>query len=63
MPISPPPEIDPSELKAVRLFLTSLREEERAGRAPHAVDKKAATSLRHGIARARTRPAAPALKD
>lgn len=59
MSIHPPTEIDDSELKAVRQFLTSFREEERSARAPRVVGKKAATALRQGIARARTRAAEP----
>ena len=57
MPINPPTEIAPSDLKAARLFLTSFREEERAARAPRVAGKKATTTLRAGIARARDRAA------
>ena len=54
------PEIDESELKAVRRFLTSLRDEERRdrpGRVPSS--SKGHVPLRNGISRARTRLHAP----
>jgi hypothetical protein len=50
------PEIDESDLKAVREFLTSFRDEERAAqrlRAPLCLP--GAIPVRNGIARARTR--------
>ena len=51
------PEIDESDLKAVREFLTSLRDEERAGRASHPpLGPRGAVPVRNGIARARRRP-------
>jgi hypothetical protein len=50
------PEIDDSDLKAVREFLTSLRDEERAARSPRApLGPQAAIPVRNGIARARMR--------
>ena len=53
------PEIDESELKAVRRFLTSLRDEERQDRLPRTPASKGHVPLRNGIARARTRVPAP----
>jgi len=52
------PEIDESDLKAVREFLTSFRDEERASaRTPHSVlGPGGAVPVRNGIARARMRP-------
>jgi hypothetical protein len=50
------PEIDESDLKAVREFLKSFRDEERAARTsrnPHG--PHGAIPVRNGIARARTR--------
>jgi hypothetical protein len=55
MHTNPPPEIDESELKAVRRFLTSVRDEERQGRPPRTPPTKGHVPLRHGIARARSR--------
>jgi hypothetical protein len=52
------PEIDDSDLKTVREFLTSLRDEERAARTSRssaAVGPLGAVPVRNGIARARTR--------
>jgi hypothetical protein len=49
------PEIDESELKAVRNFLISHREEERAARRMTASSACGEVPLRTGIARARTR--------
>lgn len=50
-----PPDIDPSDLKAVRRFLTSFRDEERRARQPHSPLARASLPLRSGIARARSR--------
>ena len=57
------PVIDESDLKAVREFLTSLRDEERSTRTPHSPRSphgprqgQAAVPVRNGIARARMRP-------
>ena len=58
MQTKPLPEIASSDLKVVRQFLTSLRDEERGPRAPHASETRGAVPLRNGIARARTRSAA-----
>ena len=55
MHTNPPPEIDESELKAVRRFLTSVRDEERPGRHPRTPPTKGQVPLRNGIARARSR--------
>ena len=52
------PEIDESDLKTVREFLTSLRDEERAARmsrSPAPAGPHGAVPVRNGIARARTR--------
>lgn len=53
------PEIAASDLKAVREFLTSVRDEERAARAPRSplgpANNRGAVPVRHGIARARSR--------
>jgi hypothetical protein len=52
------PEIDESDLKAVREFLTSLRDEERAARmsrTPTPAGLHGTVPVRNGIARARTR--------
>lgn len=57
MQTKPLPEIDSSDVKTVRHFLTSLRDEERgtrAARLPEAPPAGAVT-LRNGITRARTR--------
>jgi hypothetical protein len=57
MQTKPLPEIDSSELKSVRQFLTSLRDEERQTKAPRpSGDPKGTVTLRNGITRARTRP-------
>ena len=57
MQTKPLPEIDSSELKSVRQFLTSLRDEERQTKAPRpAGEPKGTVTLRNGITRARTRP-------
>jgi hypothetical protein len=59
MQTHPQPEIDASDLKAVRQFLTSLRDEEREARAPRIPpDPKGTVTLRNGIARARLRSVA-----
>jgi hypothetical protein len=53
------PEIDESDLKAVRDFLTSFRDEERRARTAHATrDGHGPVAVRNGIARARMRSAA-----
>lgn len=57
MQTKPLPEIANADLKAVREFLTSLRDEQRSERLPRLNPVKALVPLRHGIARARTRPA------
>jgi hypothetical protein len=50
------PEIDESDLKAARDFLTSVRDEERRARAPRLpLEARGHTVLRNGITRARTR--------
>jgi hypothetical protein len=58
------PEIDESDLKAVREFLTSQRDEEGTARTPHSPlgphrrsrgQGQVAVPVRNGIARARTR--------
>jgi len=51
------PEIDESDLKAVREFLTSLRDEERSARMPRTspLGPPGAVPVRNGIARARMR--------
>ena len=59
MHTNPLPEIEESDLKAVRRFLTSLRDEERQGRPPRIPPTKGQVPLRHGIARARSRSHAP----
>ena len=57
MHTKPLPEIDSSELKTVRQFLTSLRDEERQTKAPRpSGDPPGPVTLRNGITRARTRP-------
>lgn len=56
MQTNPMPEIDPSDLKAARDFLTSVREEQRkeqTARIP--LEAVGAVTLRNGIARARHR--------
>jgi hypothetical protein len=58
-----PPEIDESELKAVRRFLTSLRDEERRARMPRSPESRGNSALRNGIARARSRPRVPVAGD
>jgi hypothetical protein len=57
MQTTPVPEIDPSDLKAVRQFLTSVRDEERAARSPRGPLAPRDVPLRNGIARARSRTA------
>jgi len=55
------PEIDESDLKAVREFLTSFRDEERVARMPRiplGSRSTGAVPVRNGIARARMRPGA-----
>ncbi len=50
------PEIEESDLKAARNFLTSVRDEERRARAARLpLDARGNTVLRNGITRARTR--------
>lgn len=53
------PEIEESDLKAVRRFLTSLRDEERQERLPRIPPSKGHVPLRNGIARARSRTKTP----
>lgn len=61
MQTKPLPEIDSSELKSVRQFLTSLRDEERQTKSPRPPgEPKGSVMLRTGITRARTRPRVPA---
>jgi hypothetical protein len=56
MQLMPFPEIEKSELEAVRQFLTSDRDEVRKARSPRILqDSKSVVTLRHGIARARLR--------
>jgi hypothetical protein len=56
MHTTPVPEIDESELKAVREFLTSFRDEERAARMPRApLGLQGTVPVRNGITRARAR--------
>jgi hypothetical protein len=50
-------EIEPSELRAVRNFLTSYRDEERLARRPSVSAGVTRPALRNGIARARLRSA------
>ena len=53
------PEIEESDLKAAREFLTSIRDDARTGRNPKAVlDLPGTVPVRNGIARARMRSAA-----
>jgi hypothetical protein len=52
------PEIDESDLKAARRFLTSFRDEERRARMPHNLGAAPhGPTVRNGIARARVRAA------
>lgn len=54
------PEIEESELKAARQFLTSLRDEERRARVSRIpLDATAGVIVRNGIARARGRAQVP----
>jgi hypothetical protein len=56
MHTTPLPEIDESDLKAAREFLTSFRDEERPARMPHIpLTRQGAVPVRNGIARARVR--------
>ena len=55
MHTTPVPEIDPSELKAVRQFLTSVRDEQRDERRPGGPHLPRVVPLRNGIARVRSR--------
>jgi hypothetical protein len=56
MQTKPLPEIEPSDLKAVREFLTSFREEERKERTARVPQSNnGAVALRNGISRARNR--------
>jgi hypothetical protein len=51
-----PPEIAEADLKAVREFLTSFRDEERSARRPHSpLAPQGDIPVRNGIARARAR--------
>ncbi|MBX6313240.1 MAG: hypothetical protein IRY99_10060 [Isosphaeraceae bacterium] len=59
MHAKPYPEIDPADLKAVRHFLTSLRDEERSNRTPRDLGPLGPVPLRRGIARARNRSRGP----
>ena len=53
---TPLPEIDESDLKAAREFLTSLRDDERSPRMPRIpLSRPDAVPVRNGIARARAR--------
>jgi hypothetical protein len=53
------PEIDDSDLKAARRFLTSLRDEERSGRTLRLpLEPKTGVTVRNGITRARRRSGA-----
>jgi hypothetical protein len=55
------PEIDESDLKAARQFLTSLRDEERRARpARIPLEIPGGVTLRNGITRARQRSRTPA---
>lgn len=49
------PEIDRSDLEAVRRFLTAHRDEDRRARPPGLPGDPKGTTLRHGITRARLR--------
>jgi hypothetical protein len=56
MQLTPLPEIEKSDLEAVRQFLTSVRDEVRKARSPRTLqESKGVVTLRHGIARARLR--------
>jgi hypothetical protein len=56
MQTKPFPEIEASELEAVRRFLTSVRDEERRPRAARIpLDSRGGVTVRNGITRARTR--------
>lgn len=56
MQTKPLPEIEETDLKAVRQFLTSFRDEERQARVARLpLDARGKTVLRNGITRARTR--------
>ena len=58
MHTTPLPEIEEAELKAVREFLVSFRDEQRPAKAPRIVpDVKGGVTLRNGISRARHRSA------
>jgi hypothetical protein len=59
MQTNPVPEIEQSDLKAARDFLTSLRDEERPSHpAPARHEARGAVTVRNGITRARMRSAA-----
>jgi hypothetical protein len=58
----PFPEIERSDLEAVRRFLTSHRDEERRARTINVLGDPKGPTLRHGIARARQRSASRAAK-
>jgi hypothetical protein len=69
MQTKPLPEIEESDLRAAREFLTSFRDEERATRTPFSPlgsvrpargrgQNQLAVPVRNGISRARTRPGA-----
>jgi hypothetical protein len=51
------PEIDATDLKAARLFLTSVRDEERRARMPHVRFERQGPVVHNGITRARMRSA------
>ena len=56
MQLMPFPEIEKSEVEAVRQFLTSARDEVRKAQSPRFPrESKGVVTLRHGIARARLR--------
>jgi hypothetical protein len=59
MQTTPLPEIDETDLKAAREFLTSFRDEERKARAARTpLTANGPVTVRNGIARARMRSAA-----
>ena len=58
MQTKPVPEIAVSDLKAVRDFLTSFRDEERASKSPRNLASPGGAPVKNGIARARLRSSA-----
>jgi hypothetical protein len=58
MHTKPLPEIAPSDLQAVRDFLTSTRDEQAATRTPKVTPPRSLVTVRLGIPRARMRSAA-----